>query len=267
MRNKISVTQLFIYPVKSFAGIQVDQSDVDNMGLKFDRRWMVVSPEGKFITQRTVPKMVMINTHLDNEQLTLSTKNKPSHCVPLVTDVSEKMDVNIWKDTVTVKKVGKETDQWISDVLGVDCHLVYIEDDVVRQCDLEFSEAGERTGFADGFPILIISEESLADLNKRLELTVDMRRFRPNIVISGVEPFAEDNLTLFSINDIDMKGVKLCDRCPMPMIDPDRGERISQEPIATLSSYRKWDRKIFFGMNVIQKNQGVIAIGDELTIQ
>jgi len=230
------------------------------MGLKYDRRWMVVSPEGRFITQRTVPKMSMIHTAINHEglnkgQLTLSIEGKASHEVPLVSDTSEKIDVSVWKDNVRATKVGSDTDKWISDVLGFDCHLVYIEDEVIRQCDLDFSEQGEKTGFADGFPILIISEESLIDLNDRLDSPVDMRRFRPNIVISGVEPFAEDKFSHFSINDIEMKAVKLCSRCPMPMVDPDLGKRTSQEPIATLSKYRKWDNSIFFGMNIIHKNQ------------
>ena len=266
MTKQISVTQLFIYPVKSLAGIQLDKSEVDSMGLHYDRRWMVVSPEGGFITQRTVPKMALINTSIDDGQLTLSTKDKEPHQVVLTTADSEKMDVVVWKDSLRVSKVGDTTDAWLSDALGITCHLVYIEDDVVRQCDLDFSEEGERTGFADGFPILIVSEESLIDLNQRLEVPVDMRRFRPNIVIAGCEAFAEDNLSNFSIGSLPMKAVKICSRCPMPMVDPDLGARTGQEPIATLSTYRKWDGNIFFGMNVIQQQQGVISVGDSLEV-
>ena len=264
MPNQISVTQLFIYPVKSLAGIALEQSDIDSMGLKYDRRWMVVSPEGQFITQRTVPKMALIATDITNGRLTLSTSNKDKHEVALTTTQSEQMDVVVWKDSLRVSRVGDAVDEWLSDVLGIACHLVYIEDHVVRQCDLAFSDEGERTGFADGFPILIVSEESLNDLNQKLDTPVDMRRFRPNIVISGVEPFAEDQLTQFSIGDIPMKGVKVCSRCPLTMNDPDLGERTSQEPIATLSTYRKWDGNIFFGMNVIQQKQGRIKRGDVL---
>ena len=266
MTKQISVTQLFIYPVKSLAGIQLDKSKVDSMGLQFDRRWMVVSPEGGFITQRTVPKMALINTSIDDGQLTLSTKDKEPHQVALTTADSEKMDVVVWKDSLRVSKVGADTDAWLSDALGISCHLVYIEDDVVRQCDLDFSDEGERTGFADGFPILVISEGSLIDLNQRLEVPVDMRRFRPNIVIAGCEAFAEDDLSSFSIGNIPMKAVKICSRCPMPMVDPDLGARTGQEPIATLSTYRKWDGNIFFGMNVIQQQQGVISVGDSLEV-
>lgn len=266
MKNNIQVSKLFIYPVKSLAGISLGSSKLDDMGLQYDRRWMVVSPDGQFITQRTVPKMALVNTSLENGQLTLSTNGKEPHQVALTSTNSEQMDVVVWKDNLLVSKVGSATDAWLSDALGIECHLVYIEDEVIRQCDLDFSEEGERTGFADGFPILIVSEESLSDLNQRLDVTVDMRRFRPNIVISGCEAFAEDKLSSFKIGGLSMKGVKICSRCPMPMVDPDLGERSGQEPIATLSTYRKWDGNIFFGMNVIQQQRGVIKVGDSLAV-
>ena len=266
MASEVKVTGLIIYPVKSLAGIELKESEVDNMGLKYDRRWMLVSPEGKFLSQRTMPQMALIKTEIDNGRLTLSMEGKDSHLVAETDDSSEKMSVTIWQDDLQVQKIGAECDSWLSDCLGVDCHLVYIADDVMRQCDLEFAEEGEQTGFADGFPMLFISEESLAELNEKLDEIVDMRRFRPNVVIAGCEAYAEDKLTGFSIADVAMKGVKPCSRCPMPMVDPDLGERVGQEPIATLSKYRKWDNKVFFGMNVIHKQQGVIRVGDRLEL-
>ena len=266
MSNNISITQLFIYPVKSLAGIKLEKSEVDSMGLQYDRRWMIVSPEGRFITQRTVPKMALINTELNGTELTLTTADKEPHIVAPTTKDSEKMNVVVWKDSLLVSKVGSAADAWLSDALGIECHLVYIEDDVIRQCDLDFSEEGEHTGFADGFPILIISEESLTDLNQRLDSSVDIRRFRPNIVINGAGAFAEDELKQFTIGNLKMKGVKICSRCPLTMVDPDLGERTSQEPIATLSTYRKWDGNIFFGMNVIHQQQGMINVGDKLEV-
>ena len=264
MANDISVTQLIIYPVKSLAGIQLDSSNVESMGLAFDRRWMLVTPDGQFMSQRSTPKMALIHTAIDNDQLVLSTEGKTLHKVAATSTKSAQMDVTVWGDKVKAFLVGEESDSWLSDVLGIDCHLVYIPDDIVRQCDLDFSKDGERTGFADGFPILIVSEESLNDLNQRLEKAIDMRRFRPNIVISGYGAFEEDNLTDFTIGELPMKGVKLCSRCPMPMIDPDLGKRAGNEPMATLSTYRKWDNKVFFGMNVIHQQQGTISVGDKL---
>ncbi len=257
------VTRLIVYPVKSLAGIELQESEVDAMGLKYDRRWMLVSPEGKFLSQRTLPQMALIKTSLTKDgQLTLSMDHKVPHVVAAIDKNAEKMDVIIWGDQLQVQKVGAESDAWLSDCLGVDCHLVYIADEVVRQCDLEFAEEGERTGFADGFPMLFISEESLQDLNQRLDEEVDMRRFRPNVVIAGCEAYAEDKLKDFLISGVPMKGVKLCSRCPIPMVDPDLGKRVGKEPIATLSSYRKWDNKVFFGINVIHQQPGIISVGD-----
>lgn len=266
MSQTIKVTALNIYPVKSLAGISLQQSELDNMGLKFDRRWMVVSKDGRFVTQRTKPHMALIKTSLQQGQLILSKEGMDEHKVPTTTDSSEAMAVTIWRDTLQVQRVGDATDSWLSKALGVDCHLVYIGDDVVRQCNLEFANDGDRTGFADGYPMLLVSEESLADLNARLDQPVDMRRFRPNIVITGCEAYTEDSLMSFSIADIPMRGVKLCDRCPLPTVDPDKGERSGQEPILTLMKYRKWESKCYFGMNVIHERQGMISVGDVMVI-
>jgi len=263
----VKVTGLFIYPVKSLAGFSIQSSELDSMGLKHDRRWMVVNPDGKFITQRTLPIMALIKTTLDNKSLlTLSMSGKDDHRVAATNDNSPLMQVTIWRDTLNVQRAGDASDHWLSDALGVDCHLVYIAENVERQCSLEYAKVGDRTGFADAYPMLLISEESLADLNSRLEKPVEMRRFRPNIVISGCDAFAEDKMEEFSIADIQMQGVKLCDRCPVPTVDPDKGERQGQEPIITLAKYRKWDNKVFFGMNVIHQQMGEIKVGDELLL-
>jgi len=266
MTNTIKVTALTIYPVKSFAGIGLQESELDAMGLKYDRRWMVVTPEGKFITQRTHPQMALVKPSIKNGDLILSKVGMQDCPVPAVDTGSENIDVLIWNDELSVQKVGNQVDSWLKEALGVDCHLVYISDDVFRQCDLAFSKEGEQTGFADGFPMLFISEASLLDLNGRLNEKIDMRRFRPNVVIDGCDAYAEDGFGSFRIGDIVMRGVKPCSRCPMPTVDPDKGERAGQEPIATLSTYRKHDGKVYFGMNVIHEAQGVIRVGDELIL-
>lgn len=266
MPPTIKVTGLSIYPVKSLAGINLKQSELDIMGLKYDRRWMVVSPEGKFMTQRTFPQMALIHTEINNGALTLRKEGMDNHSVPTTSHDSAMMEATVWKDTLKVHKVSNETDVWLTQAIGEACHLVYISDDVMRQCDLEFANEGEQTGFADGFPILIISEASLDDLNQKLNNKVDMRRFRPNIIIDGCEAFAEDQFTSFRIADIPMRGVKLCSRCPLPTVDPDTGIKTSQEPIATLMKYRKWDNKVFFGINVIHESEGTLKVGDKLVL-
>lgn len=262
----IRVSALNIYPVKSLAGIPLDRSKLDNMGLQYDRRWMIVSPEGQFITQRTNPEMALIHTAIESGQLTLSKEGMNDCLVPKAGINSEIIDVTIWRDTLRVQRVSDATDNWISEALGTPCHLVYISDKVMRQCDLEYAKKGDQTGFADAYPLLIISEASLQDLNTKLEEPVDMRRFRPNIVITGCEPYAEDNMTAFSIKDIPMRGVKLCSRCAVPTVDPDTGKRSSKEPIATLITYRKWDGQVYFGLNAIHENSGDIQVDDQLVV-
>lgn len=271
--TKIKITQLIIYPVKSLAGISLQNSELDSMGLKYDRRWMLVTPEGKFLSQRQIPQMALIKTALDsNGRLTLSKQGMQDHLVPDVSEPSEStkleiMSVTIWNDVVQATKVGDETDIWLSNALNTLCHLVYISENEVRQCDLDYAKQGDRTGFSDGFPILLLSEASLADLNNRLDEPVAMKRFRPNIVVSGCDAFAEDQLKSFTLGDVAMRGVKLCSRCVITTVNPETGERTNMEPLATLMKYRKGiaensSNKVFFGMNVIHENQGRLKVGD-----
>lgn len=261
--NSIHISGLFIYPVKSLAGISLQTSNVESMGLQYDRRWMLVSPDGLFLTQRKIPKMALIKTALDtNGKLTLSAKGMSDHSVPNTNNDCDTMSVRIWKDNLTVQKVDSETDTWLLSALGIDCHLVYIADEVERQCDLDYAQKGDQTGFSDGFPILLISEASLDDLNQRLEAPVEMIRFRPNIVVSGCNAFAEDHWKRFTISKIEMHGAKLCSRCILTTVDPEKGERTSKEPLATLETYRKVDKAVNFGLNVIQQQHGILNIGD-----
>lgn len=259
------ITELNIYPVKSLAGISVHVSELDRMGLKYDRRWMLVSPDGQFLSQRKLPQMVLIKTSLKNGRLTLSKKGMDDHPVPDVSNASKKMFVKVWGDKVEAKKMGDSSDQWLLEALGIECHLVYISENEVRQCDLEYAEKGDRTGFADGFPLLLISEASLADLNGRLENPVEMRRFRPNIVVSGCEAFAEDEWSLFQAGSVEMRGVKLCSRCVITTVDPEKGERSGAEPLSTLMKYRKQGNKVLFGMNVIHQDKGCLKVGDVIS--
>ncbi len=270
MAQSIKITELTIYPVKSLAGISLQSSELDSMGLKYDRRWMVVAPDGLFLTQRRYPQMALISTSLKEGRLILSMEGKEDYQVPELSADTETMQVKIWKDTVTAQRVGDESDAWLSDALGVDCHFVHIADDEIRQCPLDYAKEGDRTGFADAFPMLVISEASLADLNKKLEAKgedrVTMTRFRPNIVVAGCDAFAEDKWESLSIADIAMRGVTLCRRCILTTVDPLTGERTGKEPLETLGEYRKWDNNVYFGMNIVHDQLGSLKVGDEVII-
>ena len=265
MTHNITVQSLHIYPVKSLAGIALTTSTVDSMGLKHDRRWMLVSPEGMFLSQRSHPNMALIHTRLNDDQLILSKSGLEDFIVPSA-DAAQTMKVTVWKDTVTAQRVGKDADNWLSEALGIPCHLVYIPDNEVRQCDTDFSSQGDRTGFADGFPLLVISEASLDDLNQRLTHPVPMKRFRPNIVVTGCEAFAEDTWLHFSIGNLAMRGVKPCGRCVMTTVDPETGQRTGTEPLQTLMTYRKQGNNVCFGQNVIHNESGAISVGDIIRV-
>lgn len=265
MANQITVSSLYIYPVKSLAGIKLKSAKLDSMGLKYDRRWMLVSPSGDFISQRNVPKMALIQPLFIDKQLILTLTGREDFVVPDA-NPQQTMRVTIWKDTVNAQRVGQAADEWLSEALGIQCHLVYIPEHEIRQCDLTFSKQGDRTGFADGFPILLISTASLDDLNQRLDQSIEMKRFRPNIVISGCDAFAEDNWREFTLGQIAMRGVKPCSRCILTTVDPDTGERNNSEPLQTLMTYRKQGNNIYFGQNVIHDHTGVIQVGDSVSL-
>ncbi len=270
MAQKIKITGLTIYPVKSLAGISLQSSELDSMGLKFDRRWMVVAPDGLFLTQRRYPQMALVSTSLKDGRLILSKDGKEDYQVPEISADAETMQVRIWRDTVTAQRVGDDSDAWLSDALGFDCHFVHIADDEIRQCSLDYAEEGDRTGFADAYPMLLISEESLADLNSKLKEKgkdlVTMMRFRPNIVVAGCDAFAEDKWKALTVGDIAMRGIKLCDRCILTTVDPTTGKRTGKEPLETLGEYRKWDNNVYFGMNIVHDQLGSLKVGDEVTI-
>jgi uncharacterized protein YcbX len=270
MSENIKITGLHIYPVKSLAGISLKSSEIDTMGLKYDRRWMIVSLEGKFITQRNIPKMAAIKTALHKGRLTLTMEGKGSHLVPETQDDSSTMEVEIWRDKVVAQIVGETSDTWLSDALGTSCHLVYIDDDEVRGCIPEYSKKTDRMGFADAFPILVISEESLADLNQRLanskKTNIPMERFRPNIVVSGCYSYEEDTWGTFAIGKISFRGALPCQRCIITTVDQETGKRKGKEPLETLADYRMLANNIYFGMHVIHEHQGVIKIGDKVVV-
>lgn len=262
----IRLSQLYIYPVKSLAGIPLETSELDAMGLKHDRRWMLVDRDGQFMTQRTHPQMVLIRPAIRDGQLVLTNRQGESHEVPGIEHAEERIPVQVWKDRVNAYRLSSATDAWLSREIGQPCRLVYIADDEIRQCDPAYAKAGDRTGFSDGFPLLLISEASLAELNDRLEQPVSMIRFRPNLVIAGCEAHAEDSWRAIRIGGIAFRVVKPCSRCPIPTVNPDTGRKEGPEPLKTLMSYRRRDNKVWFGQNLVHEGRGVLRVGQRADI-
>ncbi len=252
------VSQLHVYPVKSCRGIAVGEAELDDRGFVNDRRWMIVDEFGDYITQREVPQLATIDTRLTHSGIQLGE-------VTIPTDFSDgpRRRVRVWSDVLEAV-VHEPASAWLSGVLARRCELVFMPDDQRRQVDPQYARPGEITNFADGFPLLLISEESLADLNARLEKPVEMRRFRPNIVVSGCDAFAEDRWTEMHIGEVLLRAVKPCSRCVITTVDPETGAG-GLEPLRTLARYRVGDGGVHFGMNVIHESRGTLRVGDPVT--
>ena len=265
--SKLYISELAIYPVKSMRQIQLQKSSLQFGGLKHDRRWMVIDKEGVMITQRKVARLCLIQPELLNVEvdcsLKLSANGMPDIDVS-VPDVSVTRKAKVWDDDCNAYDAGDEVANWLAKFLNVECRLVYFPDDEIRIVDQTYAQPNDQTAFSDGFPILLTTQASLDDLNSRMEESVSMARFRPNIVISGGEAFAEDEWKILTVGDIALRVVKPCSRCVIPSIDIETAEKTA-EPIKTLISYRKRDNKIFFGQNVVADGKGELETGMKLT--
>ncbi len=262
----IALSNLTYYPIKACRGFDVSESRVQRMGLSDDRRMMVVTPEGKFLTQREHPRLALITPTLKNDSVTLSAPNFDSIQFA-VQSSGTPTQVDIWSSkNVHAIDQGEETADWFSDWLGVAVRLVHVDSNYKRKLNPEYAVSTEdHTGFADGYPILIISEASLLDLNSKLVSQIPMNRFRPNIVVKDCEPFAEDTWKRIRIGSVEMALVKPCPRCVVTTIDKETLEK-SKEPLKTLNTYRNRNGGAMFGINVIPLNEGDIKVGMKVEI-
>lgn len=261
------LSALWIYPVKSFYGISLQEAYVFSRGLQYDRRWMVVDSAGQFLTQREHPEMVLIGTGIGTEGLTLFHRQHPEQrlVVPLRPEVPERVRVGIWSDTVTAEAYNGVFTDWLKETIGLDGRLVFMPETAKRQIDTRYGKSGQHVSFADGYPVLVATEASITELNSRLDEPVDMRRFRPNIIVDGAEAHAEDTWQDFSVGTVRFSGVKKCARCPVTTINPDTGIR-GKEPLKELGTYRRMNGKVYFGQNAIPESEGMVRIGDQVTV-
>ena len=260
----ISLSELSIYPIKSTAQISLSRSLTGPFGLDMDRRWMLIDEKGFMLTQRKHPEMCLIKSSLNNAQLTVSATGMQSLSI-LTPDSSNTIKATVWEDTCTSYDAGNSAADWFSTFLKTPARLVYFPIDEKRQVDLDYAKKGDITAFSDGFPYLLISQASLDDLNARLSTAVEMKRFRPNLVVTGTEPFAEDNWKQIRIGEIVFNLVKPCSRCVIPSIDPDTAEKTA-EVVKTLAAYRMRENKIFFGQNMIAEASGELAVGMQVEV-
>ncbi len=262
-RPYLRLSQLYIYPIKSAGGISLKSAEVVERGLRYDRRWMVVDASNRFLSQRELPRMARISVQLVDDGLFVSAPEMTTMKVPDLPETARTIPVTIWEDSVEAFEFGAETNEWFSDFLGVPCKLVYMPDETNRLASR--NNVASRVSFADAYPLLLISEASLEDLNSRLSGSVAMNRFRPNIVVKGCEPFAEDTWKEIFIGAVRFHLVKPCARCTITTVDQTTGIK-GKEPLRTLASYREHNGSVMFGQNLIHGNTGIVHVGDALDI-
>jgi uncharacterized protein YcbX len=261
------LSAIYIYPIKSLGGISLNDSGVTERGLKYDRRWLLVDENGKFITQRIYPQMTLIDVELDKESLRFKhKKNNGYFNIDINSRSKNYVEVIIWNDKVVAETVSENANQWFSEMLKIKCSLVYMPERTNRFVDKTYASNNEIVSFADAYPFLIIGQESLKDLNNRLDIKLPINRFRPNFVFTGGKPFDEDKWKSFSINDIIFYPVKPCSRCVITTINHETAEK-SEEPLKTLAGYRTVNNKVMFGQNLLHNKCGSVKIGDELKVQ
>ena len=258
--NAIRLSGLYRYPVKSMAGEYLEECRLDGFGLERDRRWMVVDREGRFLSQRELPRMALITPRLGSEGLLLQAPAMPELAVPRPHDEAERVKVSVWNDRCAAQLGDPASHAWLSEFLGRECRLVHMPDDLVRTVDQRFAQPQDRTAFSDGFPLLLISQASLDELNSRLEKALPMLRFRPNLVVGGCAPYAEDGWRRIRIGESVLRVVKPCSRCKITTVDPSTAETGS-EPLKTLAGYRRRGNQVYFGQNLLHDGPGTLRLG------
>ena len=268
----LTLTQINIFPVKSLDGFSPASAIVEKEGLQHDRRWLITDTEGVFMTQRTNAKMALLRAIIEDNALIIKEKQNESHFIkiPITRQEQDFHTVEIWDDTVKAVSVSEEANAWLSDFIGKKCRLVTMPSGAHRRVDEKYNLGDDIVSFADGYPFLIIGEASMQDLNERISLNskfqistsetqnskletftpLSVRRFRPNFIFNGGEPFEEDTFKNFKIGEVDFIGVKPCARCVLTTRDPDTGIK-GREPLETLSTYRQQGTKILFGQNLV----------------
>jgi uncharacterized protein len=260
------VTRLAVYPVKGLGGQLLDEVEVQERGFAWDRRWMLVGEDHRFLSQRQLPQMATIKAAVTGEELVLSHRNRQI-TVPLKPpETAPKIQVTIWNDQVEAVFL-PEFGEWVSETLHYRCDLVFMPDTTFRAVNPAFARPEDIVGFADAYPVLLIGEASLADLNARLVDPVPIDRFRPNIFISTQEPFIEDRWAEMEIGSALLFGTKASDRCSVPAINQLTGEPAGPEPIRTLASYRRFGNGVYLGQNLTIRRTGRIALGDVVSVR
>jgi uncharacterized protein YcbX len=261
-----TLASLHIYPLKSCAPLALDAAFVESRGIANDRRWLVTDADGRFVTGREEPRLTLIHALPDGDALHLSAPGCDDLRLVATTNAA-RVRVRIWNSEVDAQPGGADADAWISRFLGRPARLFHMDDSCRRAVDPDHSRPGDIVSFADGFPLLLISQSALDDLNARLARPVPMLRFRPNVVVAGTAPHAEDEWKRVRIGDIEFDVVKRCIRCVFTTVDFERGAFDPDgEPLRTLIGYRRTEKGVSFGQNLIPRGLGTLRVGDAVEV-
>lgn len=257
-----SVKEIYIYPIKSLAGISCQNALAEEMGFENDRRWMLIDAENQMITQREHRIMSQFYPQISDGKISITFQDQ-KHEFSIDEHLENSIAVNVWDDKSEVIEVNKSTSKWFSEHLGFECKLVKIMKNGDRKHESSKLKETFNVSLADGYPYLMIGSQSLDFLNEKLADKITVLRFRPNIVISSQSPHEEDDFTTFKIGEVQFKNIKPCGRCIMVNNDPDNG-KLKKEPLKTLSKYRNVNNSVLFGTNIVSLNSGIINVGDEI---
>jgi uncharacterized protein YcbX len=293
------ISEINIYPIKSLKGISLDSAKVEERGLRFDRRWMLTTPDGMFFTQREFPRMATVAVRVDSGRLIVESETAGVMSVPFEPDRGERQRVTVWQSVCDGVVYKGAVSEWFSDAIGTKCQLVLMPDGSKRHINQIFDRGDDIVSFADGYPLMLIGEESLAELNARLSeahekqmnsgeagkmpafQALPMNRFRPNLVASGSDAFAEDDWRKIRIGEAVFNSTKPCARCVMTTVDQAKGEFYGKEPLKTLASYRMakdvmperiaslgvGQNDVLFGQNLVPETPGsTINVGDRVDV-
>lgn len=261
-----SLASLHYYPIKACRGHATDAAFVERRGLAHDRRFLVVNPEGIAVTQRDVSALALVTPNLTDTGLSLSAPKMAGLSIPIAASGTMKR-VRVWSSNVKAIDQGEPVAEWFSTYLGRPVRLVYMPETSIRRVDTRYAVLrGDHVSFADGYPILIASQESLDDLNARLETPLPMNRFRPNLIVKDCAPFEEDTWKRIRIGEVELALVKRCSRCEVTTIDQATIVR-GKEPLKTLATFRRiHSNKVMFGMNAIPLKEGRLEVGDTIEV-
>jgi uncharacterized protein YcbX len=260
----IKLSELTIYPVKSAAGVALSPARVEARGLAGDRRWMVVDEERSFLSQRTHPRLALVKVETGARGLRLHAPGVAPLEIRVPGENVMPVHVRVWRDVCAALPAGDDAARWISRVLGCSAELVYMPESSHRTVEAKSITSAE-IGFADAYPFLLTSEASLADLNRRLANPIPMNRFRPNLVVRGCAPYAEDGWRRLLIGGLAFEVVKPCARCATTTVDQETGER-GAEPLATLAGYRRAGNGVVFGQNLVHHGTAWLRVGDDVVV-